>query len=211
MGPHFDRDGDKISDLIEARNVGTNTVNFRPTIPDTDPSQAVGDPDGVPNPGSLVNGILLPEEGIGYRHFYGADPFPNSDNWGTLQFIKIIEQVGREWNLKHPEGPRISINDLSKRQGGYFGHTSHRNGQDADLRYIRSDGSEGPFSFDVDPIADYNQTLSRELVLLFCKAGIILIYVDGRANVDHPDPAGCQIEAIGGHSDHFHIGIIDWL
>jgi len=42
--PLFDRDGDKISDLIEATNQGTGTLDLRPTIKETPDSHPTGTP-----------------------------------------------------------------------------------------------------------------------------------------------------------------------
>ena len=224
LQPLFDRDSDGISDLIEATNqdAGTVTVNFRPTIFDIDPSIARG----TPSNGSLSKGILLPEEGPGFRHFYGTTTDfknPLGERWGTLSLIKIIEAVGREWNMRHPSGPRISINDMSRRTGGEFfwyvngvkkRHRSHYNGQDADLRYVRSDGSEAGYDFNNDPppYNGYSQSNTQELVDLFCKIGVKKIFVDkfgatSRANLSAPP--GCTISSVNGHNNHFHIRIVN--
>ena len=216
MQPLFDRDGDAISDLIEARNHSrcfatgprfSICLHINPTFYDTILSQA----NGTPSNGSLTNGVLLPEEGIGYRHFYGSDGL-NMDNWGTLKFIKVIEQVGREWNLKYPNGPRISIGDISLQNGGTFSpHGSHQNGQDADIRYIRSDGTEASFTFGSDPINDYNQTANQALIDFFCNAGARKIFADTQSSlVGH---FGCTVTdpiPVGAHADHFHVRIVNW-
>jgi len=168
-------------DLVESRNEGTNTVNFRPTVSDNDPSTA----NGQPNNGTLTGGIFLPEEGMGYYHFYGADA-RFTDNWGTLKLIKIIEEVAREWNQSHPDGPRIGVGDMSLRAGGlWIDHASHQNGLDVDLRYLRSDGAESGYTF---PNTGYSQTLTQELIDLFCATGEIdTIFYDTRSNITIPN------------------------
>jgi murein endopeptidase len=213
--PHFDRDGDKISDLMEVMNFGRHDWNyFNPTIPDLYVLSFSNIRDG--DTGSLVGGVVLPEEGIGYRHFYGLDPYPNSDNWGTLRMLQIIEAVGREWTLSHTEGPRISIGDISLQDGDSMWwwedgqkkwHDTHQRGLDADVRYVRSGGSEANYTF---PNAGYSQALTMELLELFCKAGIDKILVDAQAQVHQdPDPPGCSIDTYAGHINHFHIHT-DW-
>jgi hypothetical protein len=237
--PHFDRDGDKISDLIEAANAFTsflvsgNTVYLNPVVAESNTIIAnIGQPVGTYTTGSLRNGILLPEEGIGFRHFYGGDPNHDYDHWGTLQLVKMLEAVGREWNQSHPEGPRISIGDLSKRLGGGgFGHDSHYNGKDVDVRYVL-DGStmEGPMDFcngqacNHTPFPqNYNQSRSQELVNLFIKLGASLIIVDPATgiptsnvvtidgNTAGDDPCGDWVnnkcDGGRGHSHHFHVRI----
>jgi YVTN family beta-propeller protein len=195
----FDSDLDGISNLIEARNVD-NLLN--PVVHNWDPTQALGDRDG----GSLFQGVLLPEEGMGYRHNYGTDSI-NFDNWGTLTMLKMIEAVGRAWLANHPNGPRITINDISKKQGGKFGiHDEHQNGLDVDVRYVRNDGSEGVMNFDVNP-GDYDQALTEELVNLFIDHGAfkILVDEDGRSGLT----PGTIIQLWQGHQHHFHVSIPD--
>jgi hypothetical protein len=239
--PHFDRDGDKISDLIEATNYDTEFTAGRVLAFHLDPTfkegsnliAAIGQPGGAPDNGYLRNGIKLPEEGIGYRHFYGTDPL-NFDNWGTLRLVKTIEAVAKDWNLKHPEGPRISIGDMSKRQGGDWhpDHDSHQNGRDVDIRYILSNHAEGPTDFcrgypncdEANP-ANYDHDLTSQLINLFVKQGVSLVLVDpdagipqggviqwdgqdGNSHCGTPDAQKQKcINKDRGHSNHFHIRI----
>ncbi|OGP56020.1 MAG: hypothetical protein A2V67_13835 [Deltaproteobacteria bacterium RBG_13_61_14] len=220
--PHFDRDGDKISDLVEAVNYQgifreNETIDYLdPTVADTVSS--------FPNPGmpiGMIGGFRLPDEGIGYRHFYGIQlDYNKGDNWGTLRLLQIIEAVGREWNLQHPEGPRFSIGDMSWRKGGSMCwgpgggppcHTYHRTGQDADLRYMRDDGSEANYTFTNippdPPVAGYSQPLTQELVDLFCKFGATGIYADLQGRDGLTAPPGCPMIPTAGHDNHFHIRI----
>jgi len=224
VGRLFDREADRISDLLEAFNVngvlqvlpgGTHTVTqyLDPVAWDSVTS--------APNQTSgFIGGFQLPEEGIGYRHFYGtATDFnsPDGDSWGTLKMIQIIEAVGREWYLKHPEGPRISINDISSMQGPVcwdewcpvhqrVEKVCHHNiGWAADLRYIRSDGTENNFTFGIDPVGDYDGISTQDLVNLFCKMGIRTICTDPQGRDLLVAPAGCDIVPTDEHEDHIHI------
>lgn len=204
--PLFDRDEDGISDLIEARNEGTNTVNFRPTVHDNDPSTA----NGQPNAGTLTGGVFLPEEGIGYYHFYGTDG-RFTDNWGTLNLVRIIEEVGLEWNQRHPDGPRIGVGDMSLRTGGAFPpHSSHQNGMDVDVRYVRNNRLESQYAFSTDDDPDpqgYSQAMTQELLEIFCESGEIdRIYVDPHANLTVQD-CNLIVDNTRGHYHHFHLRI----
>ena len=134
--------------------------------------------------------------------------------------ILIIEQVGREWNLRHPNGPRISINDISLKRGGYFDwtqptpghHTHHQAGRDADVRYVRNDRTEarcvlalGEDCNPTNPQTKYSQSLTQQLVDLFCEAGVIEIYYNSDAGLTLPP--GCLSHPVTSHTDHFHIKI----
>jgi len=155
--------------------------------------------------GKLRNGVLLPTEGMGYRHDYGYDPY-NSDNAGTLELINVLEEVGRKWMDKHPEGPRIIYGDLSRPGGGQFmdiapggaemggvqRYAAHQNGLDVNVRYMRSDFSEDPpFDFVLsnntfherdnryETEGGYHEEYTRELINLFLAQGEVeVIFVD---------------------------------
>jgi len=232
--PHFDRDGDKISDYIEAFNYqGILRLNgsvdyLNPTVADT--VQSFGQPN---NEIGLIGAFQLPHEGIGYRHFYNVTADFNTDNWGTLRMLQTIEAVGREWNLRYPAGPRISIADMSHRQGGPFPpHKSHKNGNDIDVLYVLDNGTEGKMDFcngdacnHVPFPPNYSQSMTRELIDIFIKLGASKIIVDPATGIT----AGGVVEFEGistgddpcgdwdnnaqkctggrGHSHHFHVRI----
>ena len=142
-----------------------------------------------------------------------------------LKLISIIEQVGREWNLRHPYGPRISIGDISQQRGGAFpGHDAHRKGIDADIRYVITN-SEGQLDFcsydacDSHRPGNYDEDSTRELINLFLKYGVSSVLVDPLSNI-----SGSKITQDGSycgtwiplehkcsgdrrHSNHFHIQV----
>lgn len=125
--------------------------------------------------------------------------------------IQIIEAVGREWYLRHPEGPRISIGDMALQDGGTFeGHQTHKSGRDADVRYVRNDELEINYSFPLnpnDPIPPgYSQTLTQELVNLFCEYGATFFYFDFNDLDGLVNPPGCTSSDIIKHHHHFHVG-----
>jgi len=222
MQPLYDRDGDAISDLVEARMVdaraaGLTTITLDPVVKnivnsyplDTTTMQGAT----VIHHYSLVGGVLLPDEGMGYRHYLGGSA-RDLDNWGTLKLIQVIEAVGKEWNMRHPQGPRISVGDLSKPGGGNMpGHASHKMGKDADMRYVRNGYSEGICDLNPpppDPPCDYNSGLTQELLNLFCKSGVDLIYTDISSRTGLVAPPGCQIDTnyAPDHTNHIHIRIV---
>jgi len=224
---HFDRDGDKISDLIEASNLESlidlengSTFHLNPAAFDLVDSHATA--------GGLWNGIKLPEEGIGYRHFYGTDDdLRNGDNFGTLRMVQILESVGRDWNLLpgltvNVPRPRISIGDISGQNGQTCWIENgqqichHPTGRESDIRYVRKDGSEGQYDFDDEdttnpPYINYAQAETEKLVKLFCKAGVKQIWVDlsGRSQLQNLSITGCNIGLWDGHNHHFHVQLFE--
>jgi len=225
------------SDLVEAKNRFNSLLNLPECLSTLslissqnnnilspcredfiNPSQAVGSPWGddennyLPEnkidtvPGKLLNGVLLPTEGIGYRHDYGYDPY-NSDNAGTMELINLLEDVGRKWMDKHPEGPRIIYGDLSRPGGGQFmdiapdgarvlegvqRYAAHQNGLDVNIRYMRNDFSEDPpFDFVLsnnthnerdnryETEEGYHEEYTRELINFFLEQDEVeVIFVD---------------------------------
>jgi len=235
------------SNLVEAKNrfnsllnlpaglsagslISSNDNNLlSPVIQNSqDPSKNLGRPYGdfldnyeIQNhtdtmPGQLINGVLLPTEGVGYRHDFGADPY-NSDNAGILTLINLLEDIGREWFLRHPEGPRIVYLDLSRPGGGQFMdiggqspeqfHAAHQNGLDVNVRYMRKDKSENLFDFvssngkgkerdnSIEEIAGYDPKLSTDLINMFLgDERVSTVAIDPRA-VERAQWAGLSIAA----------------
>lgn len=156
-----------------------------------------------------------------------------------------IESVARAWEKRHPDlaplkaniftkglrdnlytddgsgsmnGIRLGMNDLSKQNGGEFQpHSSHHNGLDVDVWYMRNDNVEYVVGQEfagvrVSDIQTYSSELSKELVKLFVDlGGAIRVFVDESAHI-RPEPGdpdyvqyGQHIRIASGHADHFHV------
>jgi YD repeat-containing protein len=157
---------------------------------------------GTPSNGSLSGDSNLSDNGVGYYHFLGSDA-QNTDDWACSNWtIYKIQTVGLWWN----QSPEIGIGDISRQGGGSFqpDHSSHQNGLDVDVRYVRNDGQEGPLDFDLNP-AQYDQTKTQQVVDRFCvAAGASVIYVDQRANL-----TGACVDPEPNHDDHLHVRFPD--
>jgi murein endopeptidase len=193
----WDTDGDRISDSLEASNRGFHA--FSPTACDRDPSAARG----KPSSGSLVSGLNLTDEGGGYVHLRGSDG-PDTDDWATLPLLSCIEAVGRDAETM---AIRLTINDLSLRAGGPFvPHSSHQNGLDADVRYVRRDGRVAPLDIRSTP-GDYDAVTTQALLQAFVRrCSVSAIFVDlpslGFTNEELDSPVLVQAP---GHTNHFHV------
>lgn len=83
----------------------------------------------------------------------GSGPgFVNEDtdgfSYGSSESKLAVEEMGaayeREYRSTHPGAARLSLNDVSLREGGHNrDHESHQNGLDLDLRLPRRDGTSG--------------------------------------------------------------------
>lgn len=211
--PTWDTDGDHISNLTE--NHPPNAyLGFVDTIPNEDPSRAIG----VPNGGSLDSAINLPDNGQGYTHYLGTDG-AQADDWAVLATINAMEDASREWgqdsafstcrlNSQWTPTIRAQIGDLSLQMGGFWtDHDSHQNGLDADLRYLRDD-AEGQLDLrDFPPNYDPYATVDL-LSCLLLDASVQLILLDtalssistgGNQRLLH-DPD---------HYNHFHVRVFN--
>jgi hypothetical protein len=175
-------------------NVGTHDYTLASDIP------KLPYPPPANEKGTLINGLRIANSGTGYQYERGGDA-ADTDNWGALELINLIEKVARKWNTSYPSYPVITSMDMSKEGGGYFHpHDSHQKGLDMDMRYIRSDNSSGGVT--TDNISLYSRTRTQELInLLFQLGNIVLIYSDDT-----------QLQGItydADHNNHFHVRIAD--
>ncbi|MEM9290992.1 MAG: penicillin-insensitive murein endopeptidase [Acidobacteriota bacterium] len=159
---------------------------------------------GTPTNGSLVNDASLPNTGAGYYYFRGGDA-ADTDDWSCADTIHAdLATVGAGWPATRP---RIGIGDLSLMGGGFWGdHTSHQNGLDVDMRYVRSDGQEAPVSFNNPGTpAIYDQAATQEMVDALIAEGAVLVIVDNRSGITG---AVVQYENAQ-HHNHIHVRFAD--
>jgi hypothetical protein len=193
----WDADGDGISDSLERSNAPFHS--FNPAACDRDPSTAIGSPAS----GTLKQGVNLTDEGSGYLHVRGSDP-PDADDWATLSMLNCIEAVGREAETLNL---RMTVTDLSLRTGGLFvPHSSHQNGLDADLRYVRADGRLAPLDIRQSP-RDYDALTTQAVLQTFirqCPVSTIFADLPSLAFTNDELDRPVLVQAPG-HTNHFHI------
>lgn len=163
---------------------------------------------GVPDSGSLENGVRLPREG---RGFFTWDPVllekPNRAwrRWATDDTIRTTLEIVREYRRDHPRAARLGIGDLSLREGGPFGedvspgytHDSHQNGLDVDVYYpLRSGKERAPRSVD-----EVDVRLAQDLVDRFVAAGAVLVFVGPKLPLEGKPGV---VEPLEDHNDHLH-------
>jgi murein endopeptidase len=165
---------------------------------------------GQPWAGRLVRGVRLPPEG---RLFFTWDPVrhesPNRAyrRYATARLIRLMLGVLRSHAAEHPDAPRVSIGDLSRRNGGDFGrrfgspdHESHQNGLDVDIYYPRRDGRER------EPWrpAQIDRRLSQDLVDRFVAAGARFVFVGPNTGLTGPPHI---VQPLANHDNHMHVRI----
>lgn len=199
----WDWDGDGLSDCVETNNANAHH-NFNSFQSNQNPSLA----HGLPWNGTLGGGINICDAITGYYHFLGTDPV-NSDDWGTLALIQVLEAAGREWNKYFQFD--FGFGDMSLQTGGNFPpHISHQNGLDVDMRYIRTDGSQQPLNIATQPsLYDVDATVDLMNILIYAGEGTVTdIFVDTNY-AQIMNASGNILKHADGHTDHFHVRIQD--
>lgn len=209
--PYWDTDGDKISNAVETNNANSY-LGLDPNVANPNPSIA----HGSPCDGWIEKALNLVDAGTGYWHNRGSDPV-DTDDWGVLDFINMIEGAGRQWFGSGYTSPRITVNDLSKGDastqqfGGPFPpHSCHQNGLEADFRYVRNDGNEWPLDLgDTVQIKYYDGVATAALMTyLFNNGNAIYIIVSPLCEIEFENITAVY-DASGNHNDHFHLRIED--
>ena len=165
---------------------------------------------GKPWAGRLVRGVMLPSEG---RLFFTWDPVrhvsPNRAyrRFATARLIRMVLRVLRSHATEHPGAPRVSIGDLSRRNGGDFGrrfgspdHESHQNGLDVDIYYPRRDGRER----EPRRPAQIDRPLAQDLVDRFVAAGAQFVFVGPNTGLTGPPQI---VQHLANHDNHMHVRI----
>lgn len=210
----IDTDGDCITDLLEENPTNVNLYHFDIEACDEDPSSAVG----TANAGSLTGGLNLRDNGDGYTHYLGTDP-TDFDDWGTLELCRCIQLAARKWGVFH--NVRMQVGDMSLQNGGYFSpHSSHQNGIDADMRYMRKDREDGldiASSYERETFYDELATFTIMVNMInlcdvqyfFTDPTIVGFTNEDLYNVSDANSNGNWLHYENGHTNHFHLRIIN--
>jgi hypothetical protein len=188
---------------------------FRVDTVDPNPSRA----GGTPIAGWIDSAINRPDVGTMYVGFLAQGETPNTEDWGILTLINVIEGAGRRFEIApgfagacrvYTEGalPRLQVGDLSKQQGGPFPpHRSHQSGVDADVRYLRDDG-EGPMNFR-EHADSIHYDLYRTVDLMRCfmtDPRVQLILLDtALAGIANDGLSAGRLVHDTAHFNHFHV------
>ena len=197
----------RVDPVLAAREALEAAIAWRP-------SQSLG----TPWAGALVDGVVLPREGV---HFFTWDPYrwttpsPPSRRHGTDRLVRTVLDVAAAYRATNPDAPRVAIGDLSRPAGGsfdarfgvvgefgpgrgYLGHVSHQNGLDVDVYYPRRDRAERA----PEALADVDLALAQALVDAFVAAGAQLVLVGPGTGLTGPPGV---VHAAARHDDHLHV------
>jgi penicillin-insensitive murein DD-endopeptidase len=95
---------------------------------------------GFYSSGTLVHADTFPWEGEGFVKILR----PRDRRFATHDLIYVLRKAIARMQKEHPSRDRIQVADIAAAHGGSLepDHNSHQNGLDADIAYIRADGTE---------------------------------------------------------------------
>ncbi len=210
--PSWDTDCDNISNAVET-NDANSYLGLDSNISNANPSIAHGYPCVIMGGGWIENALNLVNEGTGYYHYLNDDPI-DTDDWGVLHLINMIEGAGRDWYNGHYTPPRIGAGDLSwgdqytQQFGGLFPpHSCHQNGTEADFRYVRNDEQEIGLDIGLADSIYYDLDATFDLMSYLIQNGnVIKIILSPYAGIGG---AIVEEDSTGKHNNHFHVRIAD--
>jgi hypothetical protein len=164
-------------------------------------------PDGLVDPGGGTlrrllekklkvhreNYLLLPQIcGNGYYSYSTIER-----QYGTTATIATLVQVGKLFAAKYPE-VQIGIGDMSFANGAVMHpHKTHRNGKNADIRPLRTDGKMSPVTIFQ---SEYSRERTKALVeILRAQANLKSILFN--------DSAITGVTHWEGHDNHLHVSM----
>jgi murein endopeptidase len=95
---------------------------------------------GFYSKGTLANADAFPLEGSGFTKILR----PRKREYATFDMIHVLRRAVAAVQKEYPSRDRVQIGDIAAQRGGSLVpmHASHQNGLDADIAYIRADGTE---------------------------------------------------------------------
>jgi RHS repeat-associated protein len=128
--------------------------------------------------------------------------------WAKDAVAADLKRIGEVWHKKHPDNP-IQLGDISLKGGGPLSpHSSHREGVDVDIGFVRAD-PKAPrrLQFD-DPTSTYSQELTRELMELILEEstlGVQYIFFADKFVQELEGGVGLSKKSNASHTKHFHV------
>lgn len=194
---------------------------------------------GKPHAGQVVNGkrVYLTNSTSLLEVFQKLGPDNGFSVWrpqklrhyGTYDIVEMIVNIG-EWIKENVPGFDMKVNDISAKNGGMIGHSSHKTGMDVDLAYVTKtpkmtfmdlDRVKGNFThadfdganqwklikatFDMSPVEVIY--MNRKIKNEMCRQA--LLAGDLKSNTDTKSEAANILTRLvvidNNHGDHWHV------
>lgn len=181
---------------------------------------------GSPNRGKLRNGMPLPE-GPGWRL---RTHRPRT--FGTVPTIAALLTAFEEFGERYPDGPKIRIGEIARRNGGRVPpHSSHRSGRDIDIGYIFRGIDDGEHNWKYMNARNFDAEKNWTLIQSILKSGRVqtiyvarklqkLLHKEAQKHLSAaelaeifeyprtPDSPHAKIQHWRGHANHMHVRFV---
>lgn len=220
-----DSNDEMTSGRLPDRPISVNPARGEVAGP-SDPSQGTEPQSiGFYADGSLKNADPLPLEGEGFVKIVR----PRQRKFGSYDLVYVLTQSAKSLQEKYPSKDRIQVADMSQERGGAITrHASHQNGLDADVAFLRKNGTEQDPADDSGfaekfvsggkVTANFDTARNWALAKIFVSSGRVQrIFVNEaikKAFCAHAKSSGeltsgaetlRRLRVLAGHEDHFHI------
>ncbi|SKB13672.1 Carboxypeptidase (modular protein) [Planktothrix sp. PCC 11201] len=121
--------------------------------------------------------------------------------YGRPEVLQALKYICVEWEKRYPQGPRVSIGNISLANGGPMPpHSSHQHGLDVDIAPVANTNEEIGLTWQD---SKYSRQRTQELVDLFYSNPIL-----GIRRILFNDPDITRVERYVGHDNHLHVSFL---
>ena len=138
--------------------------------------------------------FMLPQSPQDAGYYVYGTPDHGRAQYAHARMISLILAVEREWQLT--EKRRFGVGNICQAEGVPFGHDSHKNGLQVDIRPLRTDGKEDVCFY---TYPEYDRAGTEKLIETWrrCFPGQLTIFFN-----DNRIPG---VRPLVKHDNHFHV------
>jgi peptidoglycan hydrolase-like protein with peptidoglycan-binding domain len=138
--------------------------------------------------------VKLPKSGAGFTTY--SRERDGADQWALPDVVCALLYLGSKRAGAFPD---FSVGDMSKQGGGKFlGHSSHKDGQDVDIRPMRTDSQNAPVQYNWSPYSRAHTRSFLQDLRRFCVIEAVLF--------NDPELVKEKLcKSYKGHDNHIHV------
>jgi hypothetical protein len=136
--------------------------------------------------------VQLPQNPAGGGYYNYGTPGGGAAQYGLPDTTSLIQDIGKQW-----PGSPFGVGNISLADGGKFGHRSHIDGSNVDIRPMRTDGGRAGTNW---RSPTYDQAATQQLVNALLASGRV-------RSILFNDPGIRGVRPWPGHNDHLHVNV----
>lgn len=140
--------------------------------------------------------FMLPQAPEGCAYYTYGTPTQGRAQYADPRLMTLILAVEREWSAI--DSRRFGVGNISKAEGLGYGHETHKNGLQVDVRPLRKDGRREPVWY---TWPQYDREGTRKLTELFRRLSprpLVILFNDLKIP---------SVKYWDRHNDHLHIAL----